>query len=52
MTRKATEARTEGIAKWITEHVGLRWRYGPPREARKLRRELRHERRALVGRYY
>lgn len=43
MARMATEAGTEGAAKWIAKYVGLRRRYKPPKEAIKRRTELRHE---------
>ena len=51
MTRRATEARSAGVAKWIGDHVKNRHRYTPPKRP-KLRKELRHERKALAGRYY
>ena len=40
MTGMAAEARTKGVAEWITEHVNLRRRY---KGARKLRNESFHE---------
>lgn len=52
MTRMATEARAKGIARWSTENVGPRRKHEPPKEARKLRKELRHEPKALAGRRY
>ena len=52
MTRKATEARAQGIAEWIAEHVDPRRRYKSPKEASKLRKELRPELKALAGRHY
>lgn len=45
----STGARAKGIAKWIPEHVDPRRRYKPPREARKLRKELRHEQKAYAA---
>ena len=51
MTRKATEARSAGVAKWIGDHVKNKHRYTPPKGP-KLRKELRNERKALAGRYY
>ena len=51
MIRKATEARSAGVAKWIGDHVKNKHRYTPPKGP-KLRKELRHERKALAGRYY
>ena len=51
MSRKATEARFAGVAKWIVDHVKNKHRYTPPKGP-KLRKELRHERKALAGRYY
>ena len=50
MTRRATEARSSGVAKWIGDHVKSKRRYTPPKEP-KLRKELRHERKALADRY-
>ena len=47
----ATEARPAGVAKWIGNHVKSKHRYTPPKGP-KLRKELRHERKALAGRYY
>lgn len=52
MARTATKASAEGIAKWIAEHVDLRRKYKPPKEARNIRKERCHERRALPGRHY
>ena len=52
MTTMATEARTEGITKWITERVDPRRKNKPPKEARRLRKELRRERKVLAGRHY
>ena len=49
MSRKATEARSAGVAKWIVDHVKNKHRYTPPKGP-KLRKELRHERKALAGR--
>ena len=46
MARMATE-----VSKWIVDHVDRRRRYSPPK-GQKLRKELRHERKALAGRYY
>ena len=51
MTRRATEARSAGVAKWIGDHVKSKRRYTPPKEP-KLRKELRHERKALADCYY
>ena len=51
MTRRATEARPAGAAKWIGDHVKNKHRYTPPKGP-KLRKELRHEHKALEGRYY
>ena len=51
MARRATEARSAGVIKWIVDHVNRRRRYSPPK-GQKLRKELRHERKALAGRYY
>ena len=51
MTRRVTEARSAGVSKWIVDHVNRQRRYSPPKDP-KLRRELRHERKALAGRYY
>ena len=51
MTRMAAEARSAGVRKWIVDRVGRRRRYKPPK-GQKLRKEHRHERKALVGRYY
>ena len=50
MTR-ATEARSAGVEKWIRDHVKNKHRYTPPKGPQ-LRKELRHERKALAGRYY
>ena len=50
-TRRATEARSEGMAKWIGDHVKSKHCYTPPKGP-KLRKELRHERKTLAGRYY
>ena len=52
MTSMTTEARAKGTAKWITDHVNARRRYCPPKERGRLGKELRHERKALAGRYY
>ena len=49
MSRKATEVRSAGVAKWIVDHVKNKHRYTPPKGP-KLRKELRHERKALAGR--
>ena len=51
MARRVTEARAAGVSKWIVDHVNCRRRYSPPK-GQKLRKELRHERKALAGRYY
>ena len=51
MTRRVTEARAAGVSKWTVDHVNRRRRYSPPK-GQKLRKELRHERKALAGRYY
>ena len=51
MARRASKARSSGIEKWIGDHVDCRRRYKPPKGP-KLRKELRHERKALAGRYY
>ena len=48
----ATDARTKGVADWITEHADLRRNYKTPREAKKPRKELRHKRRTFAGRCY
>ena len=39
------------MSKWIVDHVNRQRRYSPPKDP-KLRKELRHERKALAGRYY
>ena len=51
MTRMATEARSAGVEKWTVDHVKSERRYIPPKGP-KLRKELRHECKALAGRYY
>ena len=51
MTRRTTEARSAGVAKWIGDHVKSKHHYTPPKGP-KLRKELRHERKALAGRYF
>ena len=51
MARRVTEAKAAGVSKWIVDHVNRRRRYCPPRGP-KLRKELRHECKALAGRYY
>ena len=50
MTRRATEARSAGVEKWIGDHVKNKHRYTPPKGPQ-LCKELRHERKALAGRY-
>ena len=50
-TRATTEARSAGVSEWIMDHVDRRRRYCPPK-GQKLRKELRHERKALASRYY
>lgn len=50
MTRRVTEARAAGVSKWIVDHVNRRRRYSPLK-GQKLRKELRHELKALAGRY-
>ena len=50
-TRMTTEARSVGVSKWTMDHVDRRRRYRPPK-GQKLRKELRNERKAFVGRYY
>ena len=51
MARRVTEAKAAGVKEWIVDHVNRRRRYSPPK-GQKLRKELRHERKALAGRYY
>ena len=51
MARTATEAKSTGVGEWIRSHVNCRRRYCQPK-GEKLRKELRHERKALAGRYY
>jgi hypothetical protein len=51
MTRLATEARSDGTSSWIASHIRRRHGYRPPRGGG-LRKDLRHERKALAGRYY
>lgn len=48
MTKMATEARSEGVERWIVDHVESRRRY----EGQKLRKKLCHERKALAGCHY
>ena len=48
MTRKATEARSTGAAKWVVDLVKSKYRYTPPKGPQ-LRKELRQERKALTG---
>ena len=40
-----------GVSRWLVDHVNHRRRYCLP-NGQKLRKELLHERKALVGRYY
>ena len=49
-TRMAAGARSAGVGKWIVDVKGG-CTCGPPKGP-KLRKELRHERKALAGRYY
>jgi hypothetical protein len=51
MARIATEAKSTGASRRIGDHINRRRRYSPPK-GQKLRKELRHERKALAGRYY
>lgn len=51
MTRRATKARPVGVGEWIVGRVDRRRRYKPP-NGQKVRKELRHECKALVGCYY
>ena len=51
MARGATEARSTGVSKWVVDHTNRRRRYSLPK-GQKLRKELRHERKAFAGRYY
>ena len=51
MARAATEAKSTGMSRWIVGHVKRRHRYCPLK-GQKLRKELRHERKAFAGRYY
>ena len=51
MARVTTEAETEGTDRWIASHIQRRRRYRPPKGG-KLRKELRHERKAIAGRFY
>ena len=51
MARMATEANSGEWKRWIVDHVNRRRRYKPSK-SQKLRKELRHQRKALVGRYY
>ena len=49
--RSITKTRTADAARLISYHVRRKHRYRPPR-ARRIRKELRGERKALVGIYY
>ena len=51
MAIMAAEARSAGVAKWIGDHVKSKHRYTPPKGP-KLRKELRHKRKALAGHHY
>ena len=51
MARRITEARAAGVSKWVVDHTNRRRLYSPPK-GQKLRKELRHERKSLAGRYY
>ena len=51
MARPTTEVKASGTNSRITSHIRRRRGYKPTRGGR-LRQELRHERKALVGRYY
>ena len=48
---RVTEARLAGVSSWLVDHVNRRRRYSP-QKGQKLRKELRHQRKALAGRYY
>lgn len=48
--QKHAEANTNDTARWVSSHVKNEGRYPPPR-GRRVRKELRSERKALVGRY-
>ena len=50
MASAATEARPAVVSEWIVDHVNRRRCYSP-RKGQKLRKVLRHERKALVGPY-
>ena len=51
MTRMTSEAKTSGANSWMASHVRRRRGYRPPK-GKRLRLELRHQRKALAGRYY
>ena len=51
MARAATEARAAEVSKLIVDHISGRRRYCPAK-GEMLRKELRHERKALAGLYY
>ena len=51
MARMAAEARSAGASKWIVDHAKSKHHYISPKGP-KLRKELRHERKAFAGRCY
>ena len=51
LTRETTEARSEATIEWISNHVGRRRRYRPPKGGR-LRKALARTRKELEGRFY
>ena len=52
MTKMATGVKSAGVGRRIVDRVDRRRRRKPPRGGQKLRKELGHERKALVGRYF
>ena len=51
MARVTTEVKTEGTGRWIASNIQRRRGYRPPKGG-KLRKELKHGRKAFAGRYY
>jgi len=51
MSRKATEARSDGTTKWIAEHSSKRSQYKPPTR-KGMRKPLKNIRKGLAARYY